>query len=99
MFLISVILVSVLWVWSLKYREGPLQLKGREIPERVLTFGLLIMTLFIFYLSSATTVLLWLLTATVIFVFGHALFITPPVIDEFGFGTPGQQPPQFMDSV
>lgn len=49
------------WVWSYKYREGPIQIRGREVPEKLLTFALLVFTLVVFYLSSATAVLLWLL--------------------------------------
>ena len=66
MFLFSVIIVGGVWVWSYKYREGPIQIRGREVPEKVLTFLLLVFTLVVFYLSSATAVLLWLLAIALV---------------------------------
>jgi len=93
MFLISAIAVGFLWSWSLKVRNGPVLVKGYAVPEKALTFGLIALTLFIFYLGSATAVLFWLVTATFIFVIGHAITMTPIPFDEFGFGTPTQ--PQF----
>jgi len=81
----------------MKHREAPVLISGFAVPDKVLMFGLVTVTLFIFYLSSATDVLFWLLIATLTFIFGHAFLMTPPVIDEFGFGTPGQPDPPFVN--
>jgi hypothetical protein len=65
MFLIALVLVGGAWIWTYKFREGPLQIRGREVPEKLLTFFLLLISLVVFYLCSATVVLLWLLAAAV----------------------------------
>eukprot|EP01127_Copromyxa_protea_P009838 TRINITY_DN2348_c0_g1_i1.p1 TRINITY_DN2348_c0_g1~~TRINITY_DN2348_c0_g1_i1.p1 ORF type:complete len:244 (-),score=42.52 TRINITY_DN2348_c0_g1_i1:266-952(-) len=84
-FLISLLAVGALWVWSLK-QNNPFTIQGKQISQRATTTILLIISLIIFYICSTTTVLIWLMTATVCFVLGHSLFMTPQAVDEFGFG-------------
>jgi len=89
-FLIAIILVGGVWLYSVRWRTGPFVLAGRQIPEQVITIVLLIVTLLMFYLSSGMTILWWLLIVAGSFVFLHALFHNPQPIDEFGFGLPSE---------
>jgi len=87
-FLVTLIVVSAIWFYALKYKDSPVVLFGFRISEKIIAFVLVILTLVVFYMSSAGTVLWWLLLTSVLFVFAHAFFYTPAPVDEFGFGLP-----------
>jgi len=84
-FLISLGFIAALWIYTLKWRDHPLQFRDREIPEKFVTVALLLLTLLLIYLSSAGSVLWWLIMVTGSFVLCHAFFYTPEPVDEFGF--------------
>lgn len=76
-FLISLLAVGGLWIWSLK-RDNQLTIRGKQISQRASAMILLIskiplrfceltalVSLIIFYICSTTTVLIWLMTVTV----------------------------------
>jgi len=86
MFLISVILSSGIWIWSLKYRQGTVNVQGFEVPENLLTLLLALITLLIFYLADCIAILLWLTVISAIFSVIHALLLIPLPRDEYGFG-------------
>jgi len=81
----------------MKYRDTPVVIFNIHISEKVIAVLLVVITLVAFYLSSASTILWWMLVASLIFVFGHAFFYTPAPVDEFGFGLPPDTtpPPNF----
>uniref|UniRef100_A0A6B2LKN6 PRA1 family protein n=1 Tax=Arcella intermedia TaxID=1963864 RepID=A0A6B2LKN6_9EUKA len=83
-FLISLIFIGALWLYTMKWREGPLKIRDYEVPEKVVTLGLLLVTLLLVFLSSAGTILWWLITVTSAFVAIHAFFYTPDP-DDYGF--------------
>jgi len=85
-FLISLISIACLWFYTLKFREQPLKVGNQEIPEKVVTLFLLMVTVGMIYFSSAASVLWKLAVVTSAIIIGHAIFFTPEQIDEFGFG-------------
>jgi len=65
LFLIALIAVGVMWLYMWRWRSDPYVVRGYTIPEKVTLVGLLAVTAFMFYLSSATDVVFWLLIVTV----------------------------------
>jgi hypothetical protein len=87
MFLLILIGMTALWYYAIKMRKEPVRLGQYSVPEKVTLAVVILITLLSFYLASAGTVLFWIFSATSIVVLIHALFCTPPEIDEYGFGT------------
>jgi len=91
-FLLGVVFVAGAWIYNLKFRSTPVVIRSKEIPERIVSFLLLIVSLFVLYLTSPNlgSLVQWLFAATTIIVFLHTLFYTPQPIDEFGFESTSQ---------
>ncbi len=87
-FLISMLAIGVLWIYTLKLKDEPFTFQNKEVPQ-IIVYGILtFVTVFTFYYSSAGSIIFWLIMGTIFFVLIHALFYTPDEIDEFGFGLP-----------
>jgi hypothetical protein len=66
MFLISLILASGMWIWSMKYRVSPFKIQNIELPENGITVLLVSITMLIFYLADAISILLWIVVISAI---------------------------------
>jgi len=87
-FLLGVVFVGAAWIYNLKFRSTPIVIRNQEVPERVVSFVLLLVSLLVLYLTSPNlgSLVQWLFVATTVTIFLHALFYTPQPVDEFGFG-------------
>jgi len=87
-FLLGVVFVGAAWIYNLKFRSSPIVIRNQEVPERVISFALLLISLFVLYLTSPNlgSLVQWLFVATSVCILLHALFYTPQPVDEFGFG-------------
>jgi len=56
-FLLSFGFIAFLWLYILKFRDQPLRINNQEIPEKIVTLFLLIVTALMIYISSAGSVI------------------------------------------
>jgi len=89
LFLVALVLVALLWLYLWRWRTQPLVVRGWAIPEQLTVVALALVSAFLFYMTSATDVVFWLLIVTLTFIALHSIFYTPFPVDEFGFGAVG----------
>uniref|UniRef100_A0A6B2LJI8 PRA1 family protein n=1 Tax=Arcella intermedia TaxID=1963864 RepID=A0A6B2LJI8_9EUKA len=95
LFLLGVVFVAVIWIYNLRVRNTPIVVRQTEVPEKVVSFGLMLVSLLVLYFTSPNlgSVVQWLFVATTSLVFLHAFLYTPLPVDEFGFeGNPTANP-------
>eukprot|EP01126_Amoeba_proteus_P014414 TRINITY_DN1630_c0_g1_i2.p1 TRINITY_DN1630_c0_g1~~TRINITY_DN1630_c0_g1_i2.p1 ORF type:complete len:148 (-),score=6.17 TRINITY_DN1630_c0_g1_i2:61-504(-) len=86
MFLLTLGIVVFMWMSAFKQKSQPVMIAGIHLTERSLTLILLLVTGFLFYVSSIGAILFWLLCASSVVIIGHSIMYTPNPVDEFGFG-------------
>jgi len=84
-FLFSIAITALLYLYLFKWRVEPIVIAGYTATDRAKLMGLGAVSLFLFWYASGTNVIFWLIGATAVVVFIHALLYTPVEETDFDF--------------
>jgi len=82
-FKLPILFVACAWFAALNY---PWKISSWVVPRYLVIGVLVLFTILILYYLEAGAFLYWILSTSVLITLLHALFYTPPAIDEYGFG-------------
>mmetsp|Transcript_31038 Transcript_31038/g.34612 ORF Transcript_31038/g.34612 Transcript_31038/m.34612 type:complete len:208 (+) Transcript_31038:26-649(+) len=88
--LVGLALIVWTWMYLFKWRTEPIKVMGFTIPDTFKMVVIVGVTLLLCYFTSIGSTVFWLLCASAVIIFLHALFHQPEQeLDEFGFGFDG----------